>query len=130
MWVAGQNEVLFVDRKFLADFYSADDKDYNEYLRVIGKLAKLIDKPEAELAGLLSDRSESRYVKVATELDDTTVMAVQKLALPGVGFTASDQRFYPMGSIAAHLLGGTGKDGHGLDGLELQFDKVLAAQDC
>src|SRR5258708_15231402 len=104
-----QNQDLFVDPKFLADFYTADDKDYNEYLRVIGKLAKLIDKPEAELSALLSDRSESRYVKVATELDDTTVAAVQKLQLPGVGFTPSDQRFYPIGSIASHLLGGTAK---------------------
>src|SRR5947209_7071073 len=124
-----QNQDLFVDPKFLADYYTADDKDYNEYLRSIARLAKLIDKPEAELATLLSDRSESRYVKVATELDDTTVAAVQELHLPGVGFSPSDERFYPMRSIAAHLLGGTGKDGHGLDGLELQFDKELSGHD-
>src|SRR5207302_3869795 len=43
--------------------------------------------------------------------------------------TPSNQRYYPMGSIAAHVLGGTGKDGHGLDGLELQFDGLLAGHD-
>ena len=68
-------------------------------------------------------------MKVAENLDDTTVAAIQKLNLPGVGFSRRDTRYYPMGSIAAHLLGGTGKDGHGLDGLELQFDKMLAGKD-
>jgi cell division protein FtsI/penicillin-binding protein 2 len=124
-----QNEDLFVDPKFLADYYTADDKDYNEYLRSINKLAKLIDVSEVELATLLSSRSESRYLKIKEELDETTVAAIQKLNLPGIGFTPSDQRYYPMGSIAAHLLGGTGKDSHGLDGLELQFDKLLAGHD-
>lgn len=124
-----QNQDLFVDPKFMADYYTADDKDYNDYLKNIHALSQILDKPEAELSTLLSDRSESRYVKIAERLDETTVAAVQKLNLPGVGFTPSDERFYPMGSIAAHLLGGTGKDGHGLDGLELQFDKELSGHD-
>ncbi len=124
-----QNKDLFVDPKFMADFYTADDKDFTEYFRNIGKLAAILDRPEAEVAGLMSDRSECRFVMIAEKLDETTVAAVQKLQLPGVGFTPSDERFYPMGSIAAHLLGGTGKDGHGLDGLELQFDKDLSGHD-
>src|SRR5438270_2916734 len=40
-----QNMDLFVDPTFMADYYTADDKDYNEYLRSIEKLAKLIDRP-------------------------------------------------------------------------------------
>ena len=34
-----------------------------------------------------------------------------------------------MGSLAAHVLGGTGKDGHGLEGIELKFEKLLAGKD-
>ena len=124
-----QNQDLFVDAKFLADYYTADDKDYNEYLRSISKLGKLIGKSEAELATLLSNRSDSHYLKIEQDLDETVVAAIAKLSLPGIGFTPSDQRYYPMGSLAAHVLGGTGKDGHGLDGLELEFDKLLAGHD-
>ena len=124
-----QNQDLFVDPKFLADYYTADDKDYNEYLRSIARLAKLIDLTQPALAAQLSDKSESRYLKIKEDLDETTVAAIKKLNLPGIGFTPSDQRYYPMGSIGAHLLGGAGKDGHGLDGLELQFDKLLAGHD-
>lgn len=131
MLMAGtvQNMDLFVDPKFLADYYTADDKSYDEYLQAVEKLAKIIDKPTADLANLLSSKSESRYLKVAEKLDETTVLAVKQLNLPGIGFTPSDERFYPMGSLAAHILGGVGKDGHGLDGLELQYDKELAGHD-
>jgi cell division protein FtsI/penicillin-binding protein 2 len=124
-----QNQDLFVDPKFLADYYTADDKNPEDYQRAVEKLAKVIDKPVADLANLLSEKSESRYLKVAEKLDETTVLAIKQLNLPGIGFTPSDERFYPMGSLAAHLLGGVGKDGHGLDGLELQFDKELAGHD-
>ena len=40
-----------------------------------------------------------------------------------------NSRSYPNGSLAAHILGGTGKDGHGLEGVELQFDKLLTGKD-
>jgi stage V sporulation protein D (sporulation-specific penicillin-binding protein) len=60
-----QNMDLFVDPKFLADYYTADDKNPEDYQRAIQKLAKVIDKPVAELANLLSSKSESRYLKVA-----------------------------------------------------------------
>jgi cell division protein FtsI (penicillin-binding protein 3) len=121
-----QNTDLFVDAKFLADYYSSDDHDYREYQRGIEKLANLIDKSPSDLANLLSSKADARFLKVATKLDDGTVAAIKQLNLPGVGFTPSNERYYPMGSIAAHLLGGVGEDGHGLDGLELQFDKQLA----
>jgi cell division protein FtsI (penicillin-binding protein 3) len=124
-----QNMDLFVDPKFLSDYFTADDKSYDEYIKAVEKLSKIIEKPTAELSNLLSEKSETRYLKVAERLDETTVLAVKQLNLPGIGFTPSDERFYPMGSIGAHMLGGVGKDGHGLDGLELQFDKELAGHD-
>ena len=51
---------------------------------------------------------------------------IEKLNLPGVGLTPTNVRYYPMGSIAAHLLGGMGSEGMGLEGLELKFEKLLA----
>jgi cell division protein FtsI (penicillin-binding protein 3) len=128
-----QNQDLFVDAKFLADYYSADDKDYNEYLHTIATLAGLIDMPQAQLATLLSDHSEARYLKVKENIDEGIAAGMQtriaKLKLKGVGFTPCSQRYYPMGSLAAHILGGTRTNGHGLDGLEMHFDDLLAGHD-
>ena len=38
-------------------------------------------------------------------------------------------RYYPMGSLAAHILGGVQGDGIGLEGLEMKFEKQLAGKD-
>jgi cell division protein FtsI/penicillin-binding protein 2 len=124
-----QTETLYVDPKFMQDQFQTDGHSLVEMDDAIDRLAKLIDKDPFEIGKLLSDRSTSRYVKIAENLDDSAVSAIMKLNLPGVGVTPVDVRYYPMGSLAAHLLGGTGKDGNGLEGLELQFNKILAGHD-
>ena len=47
---------------------------------------------------------------------------------PFVAVEAVTDRYYPCGTLAAHVLGFTGSDGQGLYGLELQYDKQLAGQ--
>ena len=121
-----QNQDLFVDPKFLADFYTVEGRDYLEFQRTIHKLAYLVDKRPGEICDILSTNSTKRFVKLRENLDETTVEEIKKLKIPGVGFSPCAERFYPMGSIAAHILGGTGKDGHGLDGLEMKFDNMLS----
>lgn len=124
-----QTQTLFVDPKFMFEVYQQDGHSLVEMDEAIMQLSKLIDKDPLQVSQLMSDRSTNRFVKVAENLDDATCTEIQKLKLPGVGLQPTSARYYPMGSLAAHLLGGTMKDGHGLDGLELQFDKVLSGKD-
>jgi cell division protein FtsI/penicillin-binding protein 2 len=95
----------------------------------IAKLCKLVDRDAFEVSQLLGDKAESRFVRIADNLDEGTIREIEKLDLPGVGFTPSNVRYYPMGSIAAHVLGGVGADGLGLEGIELKFNKQLAGRD-
>jgi cell division protein FtsI (penicillin-binding protein 3) len=124
-----QTETLYVDPAFMQSSYQAPGHSLVEMDDGIAKLAKLIDKDSYTISQLLGDRSKSRYVKIAENLDQSTVDAIMKFDLPGIGVTPTSVRNYPMGSLASHLLGGTGKDGKGLDGLELQFEKLLAGHD-
>src|SRR5205814_1107829 len=131
MLMAGtvQTQSLFIDPKFMQDCFQEDGKSLIEMDKAMAHLAHLIDQDPFELSKLLGDRATSRYVKVAEHLDETTCNAIEKLDLPGVGFTPTDVRYYPMASIAAHVLGGTQKDGLGLEGVELKFEKLLAGKD-
>ena len=95
----------------------------------VDKLATLVHRKSSEITQLLSDRSTSRFVKVAQNLDESTTEQIAKMNLPGVGVIATEQRYYPMKMLASHLLGGVGKDGKGLEGLELGCDKLLAGSD-
>jgi cell division protein FtsI (penicillin-binding protein 3) len=54
--------------------------------------------------------------------------AVKALALPGIGFTKEPKRFYPQRELGAHVVGMVGRDGRGLEGLELAFDDELSGQ--
>lgn len=123
-----QTQTLFIDPKFMQESYQGEGRSLVEMDDMVARLARLIDKDPFEVSKLISDRNTSRYVKIAENLDDQLCDQIRKMDIPGVGFTTTSARYYPMGSLASHVLGGTGADGHGLEGLELQFDKLLAGR--
>lgn len=54
--------------------------------------------------------------------------AVARLGLPGIGAERSARRVYPHGVLAGALLGFTGIDGNGLEGVERQFEAELQGE--
>lgn len=125
-----QTTSLFVDPVFMAQqLPEVGITTQAERDRMVQKLADLIEKDPVEVAQAISDREGKRYVRLADRIDDQTRAEIEKMKLPGTGFTYINIRNYPMGSIAAHLLGGVGGEGKGLEGLELRFEKLLAGKD-
>ncbi len=131
MLMAGtvQTRDLFVDPKFMQDQFQKEGHSLVEMDEAVAKLAKAVDKDPFKLSQLLGDRAESRFVKVAEHLDSNLCDQIEKLDLPGVGTMPTNLRYYPMGSLAAHVLGGVQGDGIGLEGLEMKFEKQLAGKD-
>ena len=119
---------LFVDPKFMQDSFQQDGHSLVEMDQAIANLAQIIGRDPFEISKLLGDRATSRFVKIAENLDDATVTQIRQLNLPGVGIDSSSARCYPMGSLAAHVLGGCGADGTGLDGLELKYNSQLSGR--
>lgn len=88
------------------------------------KLAPYLSLPTSELASKL--RSDSQQsVWLARKLDPTTAQAIRNLKLPGIYLVQRPQRYYPNGTLAAHILGITGIDNQGLEGLEYFYDEYL-----
>jgi cell division protein FtsI (penicillin-binding protein 3) len=119
---------LFIDPKFMQDSFQEDGRSLADMDDAINKLATIIEKDPFDLAKMLGDRATSRFVKVAENLDDGTIRQVQALNLPGVGIDSGSARCYPMGALAAHVLGGVGADNSGLDGLELEYNSLLTGR--
>src|SRR3954468_22177616 len=74
-----QQQCLYVDPKFMQDQFQEDGRSLVDMDKAIAKLARLLDQDPFELSKLLSDRSESRYIRVADHLDDRTVTEIEKL---------------------------------------------------
>jgi cell division protein FtsI (penicillin-binding protein 3) len=123
-----QKQDLFVDPHYFIAAYDQDPRGVAAMDEQVFRLAQILDRKPLELSEQMMDR-DCRFLRIARDLDDTQIAEILKLKIPGLGFYPSDTRSYPMGNLAAHILGGTGKDGHGLEGIERRFDKLLAGKD-
>ncbi|HEU0305204.1 MAG TPA: penicillin-binding protein 2 [Gaiellaceae bacterium] len=75
----------------------------------------------------LLDKSKG-FVYVMRKADAERAKALQRRGLAGIGFLREEQRVYPQGGVAAHVLGYAGTDNRGLAGLELQLERTLAGR--
>jgi cell division protein FtsI (penicillin-binding protein 3) len=90
---------------------------------VAKKLAKALDLPLRSVTAKL--KSNSNFVWLKRQVSPSQSAQVKAMKIKGVGRIKEPQRFYPNSNIAAHLLGFTGLDPKGLEGLELKYDKMI-----
>jgi len=87
------------------------------------KLAAILALDADNLAAKLKKRQAFTWIKRKVAVDTST--AVKRLNLAGIGLTQENRRSYPNDNLAAHILGFTGIDSQGLDGVEMTFDSYL-----
>ena len=75
----------------------------------------------------LADQSK-QFVYLARQVTPREQIAINALGIPGVDFERTERRRYPLGRVAAQLLGGVDVDSHGIAGVERHFDQTLASQ--
>jgi cell division protein FtsI (penicillin-binding protein 3) len=88
-----------------------------------GVLAPILGIPKKELVSKLSiDKS---FTWIDRWLAPEVAIRVRNMKLPGIGFAPESKRFYPNSEIAAHVIGFTGRDPNGLEGIELKYDSTI-----
>lgn len=73
-------------------------------------------------------KQERHFVWIARKLDPELGRRLEALSLDGIGIVLEGRRFYPNGTLLAHVLGFAGMDGQGLEGLERHYDKYLCGE--
>jgi cell division protein FtsI (penicillin-binding protein 3) len=83
-------------------------------------LAPLVGTDAAALEAKLSEAKSSkrRFVWLARELEPEQAAKIKALNLKSVGSVKESKRYYPNGSLAAHVIGFVGLDDAGLAGIE------------
>ena len=87
------------------------------------------DKAErTRLLAQLSGDSRFRYVRRSWQASPEQARRVAALNLAGIGLQEDTGRFYPLGSLAAHVIGFVNQDNVGQAGLEYAYDNRIRGE--
>ena len=91
-------------------------------------LADVLGLDRKEMVDKIRSNKSRRFVYLQRQVSPAMANYIRELKLAGVGLKAESRRYYPTGEVSAHLVGVTGIDGHGLEGVERSYDKWLTGE--
>jgi cell division protein FtsI (penicillin-binding protein 3) len=93
----------------------------------LNQLAALLEMPPAAIKQRLADNGRE-FVYLKRQLPPEQAQRVMALGIPGIFLQREYRRFYPGGDMTAHLIGFTGVDDSGQEGLELAYQDWLGGK--
>ncbi|AIS52713.1 stage V sporulation protein D [Thermoanaerobacter kivui] len=87
-------------------------------------LSRILNLDKDEVVKKISNKN-MQEVLIAKKVDDDKANEIRKLNIEGIIVSEDMKRYYPDRNLACHVLGFTGIDNQGLDGIELVFDNFL-----
>ena len=104
--------------------YPNQIENHNRAAAALSKTLKV--EGRSLLKKIHSDRS---FVWVKRQATPREVESVKTLGIKGIGFVPEYNRFYPAKTLAAQVIGFTGIDGEGLEGIEFYYDRYLRGKE-
>ncbi|HRE15322.1 MAG TPA: penicillin-binding protein 2, partial [Usitatibacteraceae bacterium] len=105
----------------------ASPEDFEADAGKLRALAKALGLPEAELRQKVATK-DRQFVWLKRQISPEQAAKVVALGIPGVFQQREYRRFYPAGEVMAHVVGFTGIDDAGQEGIELAKQDWLAGQ--
>ncbi len=100
------------------------DKNLN-----LDELADAVGIDRAELKKKMNDKPRSRYLVLQKEIPPQQAELIAKREFQGVYTEKNYKRYYPQPQPNAQIIGLTNSEGVGIEGLEMQLNKVLSGHD-
>ena len=91
------------------------------------RLAALLEMSPRELAQLVRRHEGREFMYLKRHVPPALAERVMALRIPGVELQREYRRYYPLGSVAGHVIGFTNIDDQGQEGVELAYDASLRA---
>src|ERR1041384_5012013 len=111
-------------------FLDPDGLDAATLDRNAQQLAKPLGLKQADLTKEFRDAAaaKKRFIWIARRRDADVANKIVELKLPGLQTQLEPKRYYPNGSLAAHVLGYVGLDGKGLGGVEQFYNAKISGE--
>jgi len=102
---------------------TADPTQIKNARRAAGLLVEVLGGSQAEMEKKLSQ--ECRFALLAGRVAPAKAEQVKELNITGIYTPDNSKRLYPNRHLAAQVIGFTGRDDHGLEGLEFSYNNFL-----
>ena len=102
---------------------AANPQEIPDFRKAAAALGRTLKIDQRSIYRKLS--SKKPFVWVKRQATPREVEQVKTLGLEGIEFVPETNRFYPNKTLAAQVIGFTGIDGNGLEGLEFYYDSYL-----
>jgi len=101
----------------------AEPRNIDDIRDTVAKLSPLTGIPRGALEKKL--KSNKNFVWLQRRLPPDLTRRISDLDLDGISFVKETKRFYPNGELAGHVIGFTGLDPDGLEGIELKYNNTI-----
>ena len=92
-------------------------------------LGKILQMPSEKILALISVHERLVWIRPGgRRISDAQLSQVRALNLPGIYITEEGKRAYPLGNLAAQVVGISGSENQGLTGIEKKYDQTLAGE--
>jgi len=116
-------QILAISLPTVAVF--ADPRQIIDPVQAAKKLKQVLPRLDLDMAIKRLSESNRQFVYLEREITPREELAINALGIPGIDFQPGEERHYPMGNLAAQVLGGVDVDERGVAGVEKYFDKRL-----
>ena len=93
----------------------------------LSRLSALLEMPPQDIRKKLGETGRD-FVYLKRQVPPEAAEKVAEMQLPGLFQSREYRRYYPAGEVMAHMLGFTGVDEAGQEGIELAFQQQLAGK--
>ncbi len=101
----------------------AEPKSIADLRAAAARLAPVLEMPQETVFRRL--QGNRNFVWLKRRLTPDVAKRVNDLDIEGIGFVKETKRYYPNSEVASHVIGFTGLDPEGLEGIERRYDSTI-----
>lgn len=94
----------------------------------LARLSVLLDMQKNDLLARLKANQTKQFIYLKRQVTPELAEQIDSLGVAGIHVDREYKRYYPTGEVATHLVGFTGIDGEGQEGMELAYNDWLRGE--
>lgn len=111
-------------------FSPVKGESLDRQIRGLYQIQDLLELKDSELRKIINSiEKRKRFTWIKRKIPLEVAEKIMSLKLTGIYLLQEDRRFYPQGSLAAHVLGGVNIDDYGLAGVEYYYNSLLRGEE-